>query len=161
MFQSFMKLALFSLARKWFTPRSSSGAPNAIHPNVARIKALAIHYVSLITLLFLNFLLFVSALVVTAVATAHSFDVFGHFQATAVFFTGLIMGGTALAIGAAAGYALGKTKVEMNDVLLVEPEVEPLTVTDRMLRPFFEGVMEGLRRPRRAAAYDESGRPAA
>jgi hypothetical protein len=154
MIQNFIKAAMFSAVQKWLNPATSPAHPNApFHPNLSKIKQLSIHYASLFTLLFLNFSLFIGGLVVTAVATAHSFDVFGHFQTTAVFWTGIVMGATGLVIAAIAAIAIGKTEVKLNDVLYVEPEVEAITVVDRLVRPFFEGVLDGLRAPPRTARY--------
>ena len=158
MFQNFVKLALFSAVQRWFGPRTSGASPGPVHPNFPKIKLLAVHYASLVTLLFLNFLLFVGGLVVTAVATAHSFDVYHQFQASAVFWTGLIMGSTALVIAAFCGWALASTKVTFRELMIIEPEMEPATVTSQMLRPLFEGVLEGLRRPLRTASSFEDNR---
>jgi hypothetical protein len=154
MFQNFIKAAMFSVVQKWLNPGTSASQPSApFHPNLSKIKQLSIHYASLFTLLFLNFSLFIAGLVVTAVATAHSFDVYGHFQTTAVFWTGIVMGATGVTIAAIAALAVGKTEVKLKDVLYVEPEVEPTTVVDRLVRPFFEGVLDGLRAPPRTARY--------
>lgn len=157
MIQNFIKVAMVGAVQKWLSPSRNTAQPVApFRPNFEKINALAIHYASLFTLLFLNFLLFVSGLVVTAVATAHSFDMHGYFAPTAVFWTGIVMGATGLVLATVAGIALTKTKVTLNDILYVEPEVEPMTVVDRLVRPFFEGVIEGLRAPRTARYHGEN-----
>jgi hypothetical protein len=152
------KAAIFGVVHKWLSPNQANKlTPAPFHPNLAKIHSLAIHYASLFTLLFLNFLLFVGGLAVTAVAAAHSFDVYGHFVPTAVFWTGIVMGATGLVIAAAAAMGVKRTKVTLNDLLYVEPEIESMTVLDRLVRPFFEGIIAGLHsQPARFRGENES-----
>lgn len=165
MFANILKLAAAAMIKKWLAPSSAyattAPTPSPIQLNTPQIKLLAVKIVSLVILAFLNFLLFVGGVIVTAVAAAHSIDVFGGFQATSVFWAGVIMAGTALTLGALSGRALLSTEITTDDFIInrMEPELEPLSVTDRLVRPFFEGVIAGLRSPRYSRfENDDNGR---
>lgn len=151
-FKNLAKMALFALAQRWFRHASVNvGAPmhNPIHLNNDAIKALSLRIGSLVTLSLLNCLLFVGGLMTTAVAAAHSFDVYNQFIPTAVFWTGLIMIGTAFVIGGACGWALMSTKIDVQEFLVEEaPVVEGLSFRERLLSPFLEGLREGFQKPR-------------
>jgi hypothetical protein len=165
MLKNLIRAALTGLVQRWVI-NVGSEAPHAsapIHLNSDAIRTSAIRIGSLLTLSFLNFLLFVGALVVTVVAVAHSFDVYDHFVATSVFWAGIIMGFTALVIGGLSGWALLHTKFALREFVIVEPDVEPaFSMKDRIFAPFLEGLAEGFRRARAPAeSYDPRENPAA
>ncbi len=153
MLRNILKVAASIMMNRWLSPQFSPGSASAaspVHLNTPQIKLLAIKLVSLAVLAFLNFLLFVGGVIVTAVATAHSFDVLGEFQATSVFWTGIVMAGTAFVLGAVGAWALLSTKITMHDLVIqtIEPEMEAPSLAERFVRPAFEGVLAGFARPR-------------
>jgi len=168
MFQGIFKMAALSILQKWFNPQASSAATlspafPAIQPNTDRIKILAVKYVTLSILAFLNFQLFVGGVIVTAVAMAHSYDVYHVFQATSVFWTGLIIAFTALALGAFCGYFLVSAKVTQEDLVVALPEIhgEPPGVFASLVQPFLEGVFVGLMQPRARHTEEATDRTSA
>lgn len=163
MFKTLFRLALLNLTRQWMAARTErpERAPSPIHINTEELKTLLIRLGSLTTLVFLNFLLFVGAVVVTAVATAHSFDLYDHFETTAVFWTGLIMGFTALALGGFSAWALARTKITAGALVILEPEEETANLRDRLFTPVLEGFLEGLRARPRPDRSEEPAHPAA
>lgn len=158
MIKEFLKMAIKNLVNRWLygspAPREHSVSP--IHLNTDEVKKLAIRIGSLTTLVFLNFLLFVGAIIVTAVGFAHSFDVHDKFVSNGVFWSGIIMGVTALVIGGLCGWALLHTKVEAKELIYTEPTIEPVNLRDRLFMPFFEGLIEGFRRPSTTEPFDRS-----
>jgi hypothetical protein len=150
MFKSIVKAALFGAFQRWWSAPAAQ-TPSPIHLDTDELKSVAIKIGTLVTLSFLNFLLFVGAIVVTVVAVAHSFDVYDQFVATSVFWTGLIMGITALVVGGICGWALLHVKIEPRKFLVTQPVVEnTFDFRERLLNPFLEGLTEGFRKDRPA-----------
>lgn len=166
MLRGLVKLVTMQMLQRWMSSRAMapSSAPDypGIRPNLEQIKSLAVRYVTLSVLAFLNFLLFVGGVIVTAVAMAHSFDLYGEFRFTSVLWTGIIITLTALVVGGLCGYALISTKISAEDLVVHDPAVEeaPRNVADRIFRPIFEGILAGLASPRYRPT-EERGDPAA
>jgi hypothetical protein len=160
MFMSLVESAIISMIQKWITPPAARESP--IHLNEEALKAFAIRVGSLATLCFLNFMLFVGAIIVTAVAAAHSFEVRGYFVATPVFWTGLVMLFTALLLEAICAWALLSTKISLTSFFATEPRLDTMSFWDRIVTPFTVGLAAGLRGEYRSArtAKDRPSRAA-
>src|SRR5262249_54254539 len=141
------RVAVAGIFQRWLgAPRTRPGA-NPISFDSEEFRTFVIKIGSLITLCFLNLVLFVGAIIVTAVSVAQSFDDFDTFVPNSVFWTGIFMGVTALVIGAISGWALLHEKFSVKDFIVTEPAPElDINIGERFFTPFFEGLSAGFRR---------------
>jgi hypothetical protein len=163
MFRNLFRAALVSFVQRWLDKGRAPREQSPLRIDADELRAFSIKTASLISLVLLNFLLFVGAIVVTVVAAAHSIEIYGHFESTPVFRAGILMGGTALLLGALSGWALANLRVELRDFIITEalPEND-LGIQEHLVTPFLEGLAEGLRRAPSGMAYrDSDSRPAA
>lgn len=144
-----------------FAQASATPSANPIHINHDYLKTLLIKYVSLSVLVLLNFLLFVGGVLIVVVAAAHSLDVNGGFLPTSVFWSGVITCATGFVFGGLSGWALITTRVDPQLLVAVEPQPQTFTLSSGVFRPFLEGIVAGLMRPRSNTYHEESGFPAA